>query len=139
MPDTVPEAERGPGPAGQGGAASIESWVQSAARAAAGKTDDEVVVLSVGDVLGITGFFVICSGRNTRQVKALCEEIEQKLCDGGGPKPRSIEGLEGLQWVLMDYGDFVVHVFLDDARAYYELERLWADVPRLDWHASATV
>ena len=53
----------------------------------------------------------------------------------GGPRPLRVEGLDSLRWVLLDYGDFVVHVLLDEARAYYELERLWSDVPRIDWAA----
>jgi len=59
--------------------------------------------------------------------------LEEKVADAGGPKPLRIEGLDSLQWVLMDYGDFVVHVFSDETRAYYELERLYRDVPVLDW------
>src|SRR5262245_44648424 len=109
------------------------AWVREAARAARGKTDDDIVVLRVGEVLGITGYFVICSGRNSRQVKSVAEEIEEKVVAAGGPKPRQVEGLDALHWVLMDYGDFVVHVFLDETRQYYELERLWSDVPRLAW------
>ncbi|MBI2703673.1 MAG: ribosome silencing factor [Actinobacteria bacterium] len=110
-------------------------WVREAARAALGKSGEDVVVLRVGEVLGITGYFVICSGRNTRQVKTIATEIEGKVA-AVGPKPRQVEGLDALHWVLMDYGDFVVHVFLDETRQYYELERLWADVARVDWELS---
>jgi ribosome-associated protein len=118
----------------------IEHWVRTAARAASSKTDDETVVLEVGEVLSITTWFVITSGRNPRQVKALVEEIEEQIDLAGGPKPISIEGLDALEWVLMDYGDFVVHVFVESARRFYELERLWSDVPRLDWQGpTATV
>ncbi|MCX7620462.1 MAG: ribosome silencing factor, partial [Acidimicrobiales bacterium] len=84
-----------------------------------------------------TVWFVITSGSNPRQVKTLCEEVEEKVAEAGGPKPLRIEGLDSLQWVLMDYGDFVVHVFDDQTRAYYELERLYRDVPVLDWRAPA--
>ncbi len=108
-------------------------WALVAARAAASKTDEETVVLDVGSVLAIVEFFVITGGRNGRQVRAIAEEIEAKVVEAGGPRPRMVEGLDGLTWVLLDYGDFVVHVFLDETRAYYELERLWADVPRIDW------
>jgi ribosome-associated protein len=111
----------------------VERWAGTAAAAATGKTDDDVTVLRVGAVLGLTELFVICSGRNTRQVKAIAEEIEQQVSAIGGPKPFQVEGLDGLRWVLIDYGDFVVHVFLDEVRSFYELERLWADVPRVDW------
>src|SRR6478609_3213446 len=114
------------------------SWAIVAARAAAAKTDEETVVLDVGSVLAIVEFFVITAGRNTRQVRTLAEEIEAKVDEAGGPRPRRVEGLDSKSWVLLDYGDFVVHVFLDETRAYYELERLWADVPRVDWRAGDT-
>jgi ribosome-associated protein len=113
--------------------ADVERWAAAAASAAAAKTDDEVVVLRVGGVLALTELFVICSGRNSRQVKAVTDEVELRVDEAGGPKPYQIEGLDGLRWVLMDYGGFVVHVFLDEVRQFYELERLWADVPRVDW------
>jgi ribosome-associated protein len=111
----------------------VLGWVRTAAAAAASKTDDPTVVLDVGEVLSITSWFVVTSGGNPRQVKTIAEEVERQVADGGGPRPVRIEGLDTLQWVLMDYGDFVVHVFHEDARRYYELERLWSDVPRLDW------
>lgn len=82
-------------------------------------------------VLAITEYFVITSAGNDRLVKAIVEEVERRVDDVGGPKPMRIEGLADLQWVLMDYGDFVVHVFLEDVRRYYDLERLWSDVPRI--------
>jgi ribosome-associated protein len=113
--------------------ADVERWAAAAAGAAAAKTDDEVVVLRVGAVLGLTELFVICNGRNSRQVKAVADEVEARVDAVGGPKPTQVEGLDGLRWVLMDYGGFVVHVFLDEVRQFYELERLWSDVPRVDW------
>jgi ribosome-associated protein len=112
-----------------------QEWVVVAAHAAAGKTDEPTVVLEVGDVLAITGWFVITSGTNTRQVRTLAEEIEEKVVEAGGPKPLRVEGLDAAQWVLLDYGDFIVHVVLDEAREFYDLERLWRDVPTLDWRA----
>jgi ribosome-associated protein len=110
-------------------------WVIVAAQAAAAKTDEPTVVLEVGEVLAITGWFVITGGTNTRQVRAVAEEIEQEVADAGGPRPLRVEGLDSSQWVLLDYGDFIVHVFLDEAREFYDLERLWRDVPTLDWQA----
>jgi ribosome-associated protein len=112
-------------------------WVRLAATAAAGKTDDETIVLDVGDVLSITSWFVITSGRNSRQVKTIAEEIERVVAEAGGPRPLRVEGLDALQWVLIDYGDFVVHVFLDESRRFYNLERLWGDVPRVEWREPA--
>jgi ribosome-associated protein len=111
----------------------VLEWARVAARAAASKTDDETLLLEVGAVLAITGYFVISGGRNARQVRSIAEEVEQRVVAEGGPRPLRVEGLDSLRWVLLDYGDFVVHVLLDEARAYYELERLWADVPRLEW------
>ena len=94
-------------------------------------------MLDVGEILAITDAFVITSAGNSRLVKAVVDEVEAVLTQAGGPKPRRIEGLGELEWVLMDYGDFVVHVFLDEARHFYELERLWGDVGRLDWAESS--
>lgn len=111
----------------------VLEWARVAARAAASKTDEETLLLDVGDVLAITGYFVISGGRNPRQVRSIAEEVEQRVVAEGGPRPLRVEGLDSLRWVLLDYGDFVVHVLLDEARSYYELERLWADVPRLEW------
>jgi ribosome-associated protein len=113
----------------------VVAWVTNAARAAASKTDAATVVLDVGDVLSITTWFVVTSGNNARQVRTIADEVERVVAAEGGPRPRRIEGLDALQWVLMDYGDFVVHVFHTDARKYYDLERLWGDVPRLEWQA----
>jgi ribosome-associated protein len=107
------------------------------AAAAAGAADDkqgrDIVILDVGQVLAITDLFVITSGANARQVRTIVEEVEKKVKEAGGPGPERIEGLDDARWVLMDYGDFVVHVFLDEVRRYYDLERLWADAPRTDW------
>ena len=108
-------------------------WAIEAARAADDKKGLETVVLDVGDVLAVTGWFVITHGTNDRQVRTIAEEVEARITAAGGPKPLRIEGLDALVWVLMDYGDFVVHVFREDARRYYELERLWADVPKVEW------
>jgi ribosome-associated protein len=114
----------------------LSDWVVAAARGADAKTEAETVVLDVGDVLAITTYFVITSGRNARQVRTITEAVEAAVDDVGGPKPLRIEGLDGHQWVLVDYGDFVVHVFNDESREYYELERLWGDMPRLAWRRS---
>ena len=112
-------------------------WAITAARAADSKQATDVVVLDVGEVLALCGWFVISSAPNDRLVKAICDEVELQIDQAGGPKPKRIEGLGDRQWVLMDYGDFVVHVFMQEQREFYDLERLWADVPRLDWADSA--
>jgi ribosome-associated protein len=67
-----------------------------------------------------------------RQVRTIVDEVEKALVEHDGSKPISVEGLADASWVLLDYGDIVVHVFLDETRAYYDLDRLWGDVPRLE-------
>jgi ribosome-associated protein len=124
------------GGADRGSSDEVVEWVRVAARAAASKTDGAIVVLDVADVLSITSWFVITSGGNTRQVRAIADEIEKKVAEASGPKPITVEGLDTGQWVLLNYGEFVVHVFDEEARSYYDLERLWRDVPRLDWESS---
>ena len=112
-------------------------WPVLAARVADAKSAEDVVVLEVGPVMAICSHFVVCSAGNTRLVKTIADEVEAQLRQAGGPKPVRIEGLDDVRWVLMDYGDFVVHVFLDETRRYYDLERLWSDVPRVDWREAA--
>lgn len=90
-------------------------------------------MIDVGAVLSITQYFVIVTGRNTRQVRAIAEEIEEQLFLSDGPKPLRVEGRDEYQWLLMDYGDFIVHVFDTESREYYDLERLWSDQPRVAW------
>jgi ribosome-associated protein len=111
---------------------TVRGWVEQAALAAVDKSGRDPVVLDVGDVLSITGWFLIVDGSEERQVKTIVDEIEQRVVDVGGPRPLRVEGLDTRQWVLMDYGDFLVHVFTTETRRYYELERLWSDVPRLE-------
>ena len=104
-----------------------------AACAADEKTATDTVVLEVGEVLGIAEAFVITSAGNERLVRTIAEEIERQVKEAGGPGPLRVEGMSDARWVLMDYGDIVVHVFLEEARRYYDLERLWSDAPRFDW------
>lgn len=102
-----------------------------AAQAAANKKGDDIVVLDVGPILAITDYFVIVSGSNDRQVKTIVDEVERALKESFGIPPLRIEGATEAQWVLVDYGDFWVHVFLADTRQFYELERLWSDAERI--------
>ena len=101
-----------------------------AARAADSKLGQDTVVLAMGDLLGVTDAFVITSGANGRQVRTIVEAVEHQVKQSEDRSPRATEGLRDLTWVLMDYGDFLVHVFQDEARAYYDLERLWGNAPR---------
>ncbi|MFP5377169.1 MAG: ribosome silencing factor [Acidimicrobiia bacterium] len=116
----------------------IRNQTVVAARAAAAKKGDDPVVLEVGEVLAITDAFVITSGANPRQVRTIAEEVEAQVARRCGPRPLRVEGLDDARWVLLDYGDFVVHVFLDEVRRYYDLERLWSDAPRVAWEEEAT-
>jgi ribosome-associated protein len=107
------------------------------AHAASDKKGDDIVVLDVGDIISITESFVLVSASNPRLVRTIVEEIELalKLSDDEGP--RSIEGLDDASWVLMDYGDVIVHVFLAETRAYYDLDRLWSDARTVEWERLA--
>lgn len=115
------------------GAPAVLRRVAVAAAAASAKKGNDVVALDVGDILSITDAFVITSGTNVRQVRTIVDEIEKAMKEQLSAPPTSVEGLDDATWVLLDFGDIVVHVFLDETRAYYELERLWADAPRIDW------
>ncbi|MCL5048373.1 MAG: ribosome silencing factor [Firmicutes bacterium] len=103
-----------------------------AALAAMEKTDEPITVLDVQNILAITDYFVISSGKNSRQVKAIVDEVNKKVKLAGSSPPRQVEGLGELEWVLLDYGTFVVHVFSTEARSLYSLERLWEDAERVD-------
>jgi len=88
------------------------------------------VVLDVSEHLRIVDYFVILSGASRRQVSTLVDEIRLKLREAGH-RPLRVEGAEEGEWVLIDYGDVAIHVFLDETRRFYDLERLWSDAPRL--------
>lgn len=103
-----------------------------AGEAASEKKAENTVILEVGPLIGITDYFVITSAANPRQVRTVAEEIEAKVKQSGRSGSPSVEGLDDARWVLLDYGDFVCHVFLEEARAYYDIERLWADAPRVE-------
>ena len=111
------------------------AWALVAARTADDKQGRGTVVLDVGSVLAITDYFVVTSGRNSRQVRTIAEEIERAIKETGGPGPLRVEGLSDLTWVLLDYGDLVVHVFDEETRRFYDIERLYRDVPVIDWGA----
>ena len=96
-----------------------------------------VSLLDVSELVVVTDIFVIASGSSPRHVKTLVDEVEEALRPLER-KPLRREGKEYGFWVLLDYGDVVVHVFDPDTRQFYDLERLWADAPRLEWQAEAT-
>ena len=97
-------------------------------------------MFEVTAILSICDAFVLTSGRNHRQVKTMADEVEAQLKALGAGPPLRVEGADTAEWILLDYGDFVVHLFLDELRRFYELERLWSDAPRLEWEqAGATI
>jgi ribosome-associated protein len=102
--------------------------VREAVAAALDKKAEELKVMEVSTVTSFTDYFVVCSGQNTRQVQAIADGVEGKLRDRK-QRARSIEGYNSANWILMDYGDFVLHVFLHERRRFYGLERLWSDAP----------
>ncbi|MFV1990933.1 MAG: ribosome silencing factor, partial [Acidimicrobiales bacterium] len=107
----------------------IPGHVQSAVAVLDEFKGSDILVMLVGDVLGIVEYFVIVSASNSRLVRKLVDEVEDRLKSEYNEPPLRIEGHDTFQWVLIDYGDFVVHVMLDETRRLYELERLWSDVP----------
>ena len=114
---------------------TLADWARHAARAADDRLGRDTVIIEVGDVITVTDFFVISSAVTSRQVRAIAEEVEEQLTILDGPKPVRVEGRDDHRWVLMDFGGFVVHVLDEEFRAFYDLERLWSDCPRVDWQA----
>ena len=101
----------------------MEAW-QVAVGAAQAKQAADISVLDLQQIASFTNVFVICHGLNPRQNQAISEEVERQLKQEG-VRPLSVEGFQHAEWILMDYGDFVVHIFSRRARDYYDLERLW--------------
>jgi ribosome-associated protein len=104
----------------------------AAARAAAAKQGTGLVILDVRDLIVITDYFVIATGTSDRQTRTIVEEVERSL-RAEGTRPVRREGVTEGRWVLLDYVDVVVHVFAEEEREYYGLERLWRDAPRVEW------
>ena len=120
-------------------AADVVTKARIAARAADDKKGDDILALDVADIIGIVECFVITSASNSRLVRTIVDEVERQIFEQTGEKPRAVEGLRDASWVLMDYGDLVVHVFLAETREFYGLERLWADAGRITWNDAAAV
>jgi ribosome-associated protein len=102
-----------------------ELW-QAATEAAEAKQAKDITVLDLRDITTFADFFLIASGANARQIQAIANEIELQLKQIG-EYPHSVEGYQNAEWVLLDYGDFLIHIFTEKARQYYDLERLWRD------------
>lgn len=109
-----------------------------AAQAAADKKATDIVAVELAQLLVVTDYFVICTGSNDRQVKAIADEIEDQLRIQTGLKPIGREGMTEGKWVLLDFVDIVVHVFQPEDREFYRLEKLWGDAPRLALPESVT-
>lgn len=109
----------------------IRQQVARAVKAIEGKKGEDVVILEMDRNSGaFTDYFVLCSGTNPRQIQAIVDDVQKQLADDG-QRPNSVEGYNQAEWVLVDYVDFVLHVFSERARKFYDLERLWKSAKRL--------
>lgn len=104
----------------------------AAARAIDDKKGSDIVIQDVSTLLNVTDYFVIATGANNRRVDAIAEEVEDQLREQHGVKPISREGRDNDEWVLLDYGPIVVHVFQPSTRDFYRLEQLWEQAPTID-------
>ncbi len=95
-------------------------------------------MLDLRDISTFTDFFVICSGTSEPHLKAVAGEIESRLRDEHKVRPAAMDGFPASQWIVLDYLQVVVHIFHKDKRAFYSLEDLWGDAPRVDWQAATT-
>lgn len=110
----------------------LDAEVKLALHCASEKKAVDIRVIDLRRIASFTEFFVIASGTNQRQVQAISDEINERLKKQLSVRPVRIEGYSGGEWVLLDYGDFVVHLFDKDAREFYDLERLWRDANRVE-------
>lgn len=110
---------------------AIRDQVLTAAAAASSKQATEIAILAVGPLLGITDYFLLLSTSSERQLNAALDEVEGRLRTEHGRKPMGREGQRDAGWVVLDFGDFVVHAFTAEQRAVYDLERLWGDAERV--------
>jgi ribosome-associated protein len=149
MPESRERTEKGRGPEGPraeargadtdaaeaegsaAGAGELDERVRLALHAAGEKKAHDLVVLDLREVASFTDYFVIASGTNVRQVQAVADEVQEQLRKQLGVKPARVEGYNTAEWVLLDYGDFIFHVFEEKSRRFYDLERLWRDAARV--------
>jgi len=108
----------------------IES-LKIAVNAADDKKAHDLVILDISQIASFADHFLICTGDSARQMQAIADEVEKRL-KAEGVRPAHVEGYQNSEWILMDYGDMVVHIFSRNARVYYDLERLWRDGKRID-------
>ncbi len=112
--------------------AEIDERIKLALHCAAEKKAVNPILLNLQGCADFTDFFIITSGTNQRQVQAISDEIEEKMKEKFGETPMNVEGYHTAEWILMDYGDFIVHIFEQKAREFYDLERLWRDAQNID-------
>jgi ribosome-associated protein len=112
--------------------AQLPAELQEVVHAASSKKAANIIVLDLRKGSAFTDFFVICSGQTSRQAQAIVDAIEETLRKNRQMKPSHVEGLNGSDWVLLDYFDFIIHVFTPEARAFYALERLWGSAERIE-------
>jgi len=105
--------------------------VQLAARTASDKKARDIVGLDLRAVASFTDYFLICTGNNARHVQSIADSVEEDL-RRSGRRPLHIEGYSAAEWILLDYGDFILHVFNPTSRKFYDLERLWRDARRIE-------
>ena len=113
----------------------LDERIVIALQAAGDKKAHDPVVLDLREIASFTDFFLITSGSNERQVQAIADEVLERLKKTGNPAAR-VEGRKTAEWILLDYGDFIVHVFADKARKFYDLERLWRESKRVELPAA---
>jgi ribosome-associated protein len=111
---------------------SLPQGVRLAVEAAQNKKAAAISVLDLSGVGAFTSYFVICTGFSTPQVQAICTEVEEQLYKEQGRSPEHREGRGSSEWALLDFGSFIVHVFSEQARHFYDLERLWRSAPKLE-------
>jgi ribosome-associated protein len=105
--------------------------VARAVKAIEGKKGEDIVILEMDKSSGaFTDYFIVCSGTNPRQIQAIADDVEKQMADAG-QHPNSVEGYTQAEWVLLDYVDFVLHIFSERARRFYDLERLWKSARKL--------
>ncbi len=112
--------------------ADLDPEIQLAIRCAADKKAFDIVGLDLRDIASFTEYFVIASGSNQRQVQAVADEVNDQLKKQLGSRPVRIEGYNSADWVLLDYGDFVFHIFNGESREFYDLARLWRDARKVE-------
>ena len=105
--------------------------IERAVRAAEDKKAVDLVALDLRKAAGFTDFFLLCTGTNPRQVRAIADGVMEALAEDG-VKPAHVEGYDGSEWILLDYFDFIVHIFAPETRTFYGLERLWGSADKLD-------